>query len=322
VAKLSHTTTGDTFSVKSDPVVLPPISLPEPLLAMAVEPKTKGDEDKLSTAIARIQEDDPSFRIERSTETHETVMYGMGEAHIDTMVERMKRKFGVDVITHPARVPYKETLRGRAQGLGRHVKQSGGHGQYGICTIEVEPLPRGGGFEFVDKIFGGAIPNQFIPSVEKGIVKTMTDGVATGNPMVDIRVTLQDGKYHTVDSSDMAFQIAGALALKDAAGKAGVSLLEPIVKVEVIVPEALTGDVIGDLNSRRGRILGMEGTGAGKQRIGAMVPQAEMTRYAIDLRSMTQGRGAFTMSFDHYEEVPTHLADKIIAAARKEREEH
>jgi elongation factor G len=322
VAKLSHTTTGDTFSVKADPVVLAPIRLPEPLLAIAIEPKTKGDEDKLSTAITRIQEDDPSFRVERSPETHETVMYGMGEAHVDTMVERMKRKFGVDVITHPARVPYKETLKGKAQGLGRHVKQSGGHGQYGVCNIEVEPLPRGGGFEFVDKIFGGAIPNQFIASVEKGIVKTMSEGLATGNRMVDIRVTLHDGKYHTVDSSDMAFQIAGALALKDAAAKAGVSLLEPIVKVEVVVPESLTGDVIGDLNSKRGRILGMETTGAGRQRIAAMVPQVEMTRYAIDLRSMTHGRGAFTMSFDHYEEVPTHLAEKIIAAAKKEREEH
>jgi elongation factor G len=321
VAKLAHATTGDTFSVKADTVTLPAIDLPEPLLAMAIEPKTKGDEDKLSTALARIQEDDPTLRVERSAETHETVMYGMGEAHIDTMVERMKRKFGVDVVTHPARVPYKETFKSKVAAIGRHVKQSGGHGQYAICNIEVEPLPRGSGFEYVDKIFGGSVPSQFIPSVEKGIVKTMTEGVVTGNPMVDIRVTLVDGKFHSVDSSDMAFQIAGALALKDAAAKGGVALLEPIVHVEVLVPDDYTGEVIGDLNSKRGRILGMESSGAGKQRIRALAPQAEMTRYAIDLRSMTHGRGAFTMKFDHYDEVPTHLAEKIIAEAKKAREE-
>jgi elongation factor G len=322
VAKLSHTATGDTFSVKSDPVTLPPIELPEPLLAMAIEPRTKGDEDKLSTAISRVQEDDPTFRVVRSAETHETVMYGMGEAHLETMVERMRRKFGVDVITHPAKVPYKETIKAKIQAQGRHVKQTGGHGQYGVCWIEVEPLPRGSGFEFVDKIVGGVIPNQFIPSVEKGIVRAMAEGVMTPYPMVDIRVKLYDGKYHTVDSSDIAFQIAGAVALKEAAAKAGVSLLEPIVHVEVIVPESQTGDIIGDLNAKRGRILGMESTGAGKQRIKALVPHAEMTRYAIDLRSMTQGRGAFTMSFDHYEEVPSHLADKVIAAARADRDGH
>jgi elongation factor G len=320
VAKLAHTTTGDTFSTKSDPVTLPPIDLPEPLLAIAIEPKTKGDEDKLSTALHRIQEDDPTLRVERSEETHETVLYGMGEAHVDTMVERMKRKFGVDVVTHPAKVPYKETIKAPVKALGRHVKQSGGHGQYAICNIEVEPLPRGQGFEYVDKIFGGSIPNQFIPSVEKGIVKTMTDGVVTKNPMVDIRVTLVDGKFHPVDSSDMAFQIAGALALKDAAAKAGISLLEPIVKVEVLAPEAYTGDIIGDFNSKRGRILGMESSGAGKQRIKALVPQSEMTRYAIELRSMTQGRATFTMSFDHYEEVPAHIAEKVIAEQKREEE--
>jgi len=321
VAKLSHTATGDSFSTKQDPVSLPEIDLPEPLLAMAIEPKTKGDEDKLSTALARIQEDDPTIRVERSPETHETVMFGMGEAHLDSMVERMKRKFGVDVVMHPAKVPYKETMKGKVQAMGRHVKQSGGHGQYAIANIEVEPLPRGSGFEYVDKIFGGAIPNQFIPSVEKGIVKQMTEGVVTPYPMVDVRVTLYDGKFHPVDSSDMAFQLAGILAIKEAAAKAGISLLEPIVQVEVVVPEAYTGDVIGDLNSKRGRILGMETTGSGKQQIRGLVPQSEMTRYAIDLRSMTHGRGAFTMTFDHYEEVPSHLAEKVIAEAKKERVE-
>jgi elongation factor G len=321
VAKLAHTATGDTLSTKQEPLVLREIDLPEPLLAMAIEPKTKGDEDKLSTALARVQEDDPTIRVERSPETHETVMYGMGEAHLDSMVERMKRKFGVDVLMHPAKVPYKETFKGKVQAMGRHVKQSGGHGQYAIANIEVEPLPRGSGFEYVDKIFGGAIPNQYIPSVEKGVVKQMAEGVLTPYPMVDVRVTLYDGKFHPVDSSDMAFQLAGILAIKEAAAKAGIALLEPIVQAEVIVPESYTGDIIGDLNSKRGRILGMETTGSGKQRIRALVPQSEMTRYAIDLRSMTHGRGAFTMTFDHYEEVPPHLAEKVIAEAKKDREE-
>jgi elongation factor G len=245
----------------------------------------------------------------------------MGEAHVDTMIERMKRKFGVDVVTRPAKVPYKETLKGHARAQGRHVKQSGGAGQYGVAWIEAEPLPRGSGFEFVDKIFGGAIPNQFIPSVEKGIVKTMEQGVISGNPMVDIRCTLVDGKFHTVDSSDMAFQIAGSLALKEAADAAGVVLLEPIVELEVVIPETQTGDVMGDLNSKRAKIAGVESAAAGKQRVKAMVPQAEVARYAIDLRSLTGGRGAFTMRFSHYEEVPSHLADKIIAEAQKAKEE-
>jgi elongation factor G len=320
VAKLAHAVTGDTFSVKADPVTLPPVTLPEPLYAVAIEPKTKGDEDKLSTALARVQEDDPTLHVERSNETHETVLYGMGEMHVATMIERMKTKFSVDVVTHPARVPYKETLKGAGKAQGRHVKQSGGHGQYGVAWIEVEPLPRGQGFEFVNKIFGGAIPSQFIPSVEKGIVKQMQDGVLTPYQMVDVRVKLYDGKYHTVDSSDMAFQIAGSLAIREAAQTAGVALLEPIMHVEIVVPDSYTGDIMGDLNSKRGKILGMESQGAGKQRVKAMVPQAEMTRYAIDLRSMTHGRGVFTMQFDRYEEVPAHLAEKIIAEARKDKE--
>ncbi len=321
VAKLAHTATGDALSTKNDPATLEPIEMPEPLLAMAIEPKTKGDEDKLSTALARIHEDDPTIRVERSPETHETVVYGMGEAHVETMVERMKRKFGVDVLTRPAKVPYKETIKSKVQAQGRHVKQTGGHGQYAIASIEVEPLERGAGFEYVDKIVGGVIPNQFIPSVEKGVVKIMADGVITPYPMVDVRVTLYDGKFHPVDSSDIAFQLAGQQALKEAAQKVGVSLLEPIVQVEVVVPESYTGDIIGDLNSKRGRILGMESAGAGKQRIRALAPHSEMTRYAIDLRSMTHGRGVFTMQFDHYEEVPAHLAEKVIAEARKEKEE-
>jgi elongation factor G len=321
VAKLSHTTTGDTLSTKDDPVTLPATEMPEPLLAFAITPKTKGDEDKLSTALSRLREEDPTLRIERSDETHETVMYGMGEAHLDVQIERMKRKFGVEVATAPAKIAYRETIRGPGKGLGRHVKQTGGHGQYAVCNIQIEPLPRGEGFEFVDKIFGGAIPNQFIGSVEKGVVKTMSQGVISGNPMVDIRCTLVDGKFHSVDSSDMAFQLAGALALKDAAQQAGVVLLEPIVEVDVVVPETYTGDIMGDLNSKRAKIQGIESAGAGKQRVKAQVPQAEVARYSIDLRSMTGGRAAFSMRFSHYEEVPSHLADKIIAAVQQEKEE-
>ncbi|MGH2661654.1 MAG: elongation factor G [Actinomycetota bacterium] len=320
VAKLSKTHTGDTLSEKSSPITLPALELPEPLHAVAVEPKTQGDEDKLSTAFARLQEEDPTFRVERQPETRETVMYGMGEAHLEVMAERMHRKFGVEVVSRPARVPYKETLRAPVEAMGRHVKQSGGHGQYGICHIEAEPLERGAGFEFVNKIVGGAIPSQFISSVEKGLVKAMQEGT-TGHQMVDLRVRLVDGKFHTVDSSDMAFQIAGSLALKDAAQKAGVVLLEPVLDVEVVVPDSQMADVIGDLNAKRGRVLGMEPTGTGKSKIKAQVPQAEMTRYSIDLRSITGGRGVFSMTFSHYEEVPSHLADKIVAQAQKEKEE-
>jgi elongation factor G len=321
VAKLSHTHTGDTFSTKDDPVTLPALELPEPLLAIAVEPKTKGDEDKLSTALARTVEEDPTIRVERSSETNETVLYCMGEAHMDVILERMKRKFGVEVSHRPAKIPYKETLKTKAQAQGRYVKQTGGHGQYGVAHIEVEPRPRGEGFEFVDKIVGGVIPNQFIPSVEKGVVKALGEGVGAGYPMVDVRVTLFDGKHHPVDSSDMSFQIAGSMALKEAAQKAGVALLEPIVELEVLVPEEFTGDIMGDLNSKRGKILGMEPTGTGKTRVKAQVPQAEVARYAIDLRSITGGRGTFTMKFSHYEEVPQHLAQKIIDQHQQEKEE-
>jgi elongation factor G len=321
VAKLSHTTTGDVFSAKDDPVTLPAQEMPEPLLAYAIAPKTKGDEDKLSTALSRLREEDPTFRVDRSEETHETVAYGMGETHLEVMMERMKRKYGVEVATAPARIAYREAIKAPGKGTGRHVKQTGGHGQYGIASIEIEPLPRGTGFEFVDKIYGGAIPNQFIGSVEKGVVKAMQEGVLSGNPLVDVRVTLVDGKFHTVDSSDMAFQLAGSLALKEAAQQAGVVLLEPIVELEIVVPEDNTGDIMGDLNSKRAKIQGVDSAGAGRQRVKALVPQAEVARYAIDLRSITGGRGAFTMRFSHYEEVPAHLADRLIAEAQRAKEE-
>ncbi len=321
VAKLQHAHTGDTFATKDAPVHLRPLDLPEPLLAYAIAPTAKGEEDKLATGLARLREEDPTLRVSRSEETHETVMHGMGEAHLEVMIERLKGKFGVDVVTSPAKIAFRETIRTKATATGRHVKQSGGHGQYAVCVIDVEPLPHGEGFVYESKIFGGAIPQQFIPSIEKGIVKTMVDGVVSGNPMVDIKVTLTDGKFHTVDSSDMAFQIAGSMALKEAVDQAGVVLLEPVVDLEVVVPEAYTGDVMGDLNAKRGKIAGMEQIGGGKQRIKAQVPQAEVARYVIDLRSMTGGRGAFSMTFSHYEQLPQHLAQKVIDDYQKSREE-
>jgi elongation factor G len=245
----------------------------------------------------------------------------MGEAHLDVQMHRLKEKFGVDVVHQPAKIAYRETVKGSAKGHGRHVKQSGGHGQYAICDIELSPTGHGEGFVFESKIVGGAIPQQFIPSVEKGIVKTMADGVISGNPMVDLHIALVDGKFHTVDSSDMAFQVAGSLALKEAVEAAGVVLLEPVVSLEVVVPESFTGDIMGDLNGKRGKIQGMDQIGGGKQRIHALVPQSEVARYVIDLRSMTGGRGAFTMTFDHYEEMPQNLASKVIQEYQRSREE-
>ena len=321
VAKLPHTHTGDTFATKDDPVQLPSVELPEPLLAYAISPKTKGEEDRLATGLARLREEDPTFRVARNDETHETVIYGMGEAHLGVQMERLKAKFGVEVEAKPAKIAYRETIRAKAKAQGRHVKQSGGHGQYAVCEIEVEPLPRGEGFVYEDKIFGGAIPQQFIPSIEKGIVKTMSEGVLSGNPMVDIKVTLVDGKFHSVDSSDMAFQIAGSLALKEVVEQAGVALLEPIVQLQVTVPDSFTGDIMGDLNAKRGKIQGMDQLGGGKQVINALVPQGEVARYVIDLRSMTGGRGAFSMTFSHYEEMPQHLAQKVIDEYQHAREE-
>jgi elongation factor G len=321
VAKLPHTHTGDTFATKDDPVQLPPVELPEPLLAYAISPKTKGDEDRLATGLSRLREEDPTFRVARNDETHQTVISGMGEAHLGVQIERLKAKFGVEVETKPAKIAYRETVRSRAKAQGRHVKQSGGHGQYAVCEIEIEPLPRGEGFVYEDKIFGGAIPQQFIPSIEKGIVKTMSEGVLSGNPMVDLKVTLVDGKFHAVDSSDMAFQIAGSIALKEAVEQGGVALLEPVVQLAVTVPESFTGDIMGDLNAKRGKIQGMDQIGGGKQVINAFVPQGEVARYVIDLRSMTGGRGAFSMTFSHYEEMPQHLAQKVIDEYQQAREE-
>jgi len=320
VAKLAHTATGDTIADKSDPVVFPSIDPPEPLLPKAIAPKTKGDEDKLMIGLQKILEEDPALKLERNDETHQTILWGMGDAHLDVVLEKLKRKFSVEVTDVPFKVPYRSTVRAEVEALGRHVKQSGGHGQYAICNVRVSPLPRGEGFQYVDKIFGGSIPNQFIPSVEKGVRAAMTDGVGTGFTMIDVQVELYDGKFHTVDSSDMAFQIAGGLAMKDAIEKGGMQLLEPIWSLEVMVPEAFTGDIMGDLQKRRGIPEGIDTIGGGRQIVKAKVPFAECVHYATDLRSMTGGQGTFSWSFSHYQEVPHELAQKAIDAARAEKE--
>lgn len=321
VAKLAETGTRDTLAAKEAPVRLPPLSFPQPAISMAIEPKSKADEDKMGNALHRLAEEDPTFTVRRDPELKQTVISGMGESHLEIMADRLRRKFGVDVTLAPPRVPYRETIKGKARAEGRHVKQSGGRGQYGVCSVEVEPLPRGTGFEFVDKIFGGAIPNQFIASVEKGVRKTLDDGILAGYPVVDVRVTLYDGKYHDVDSSDIAFQLAGALAFKKACSDAGVTLLEPILDIAVNVPEEQMGDIIGDLNAKRARIMGMEAQGSGRTVVKAKVPQAEVLRYASDLRSITGGRGTFTTAFSHYEPVPAHVADKVAAEARRQKQE-
>ncbi|MDQ7841819.1 MAG: elongation factor G [bacterium] len=321
VAKLAETATGDTLCSKEAPVRLAPVVFPQSAISMAIEPKSKADEDKMGNALHRLAEEDPTFSVRRDPELKQTVISGMGESHLEIMADRLRRKFGVDVVLSPPRVPYRETIRGRGKAQGRHVKQSGGRGQYGVCSVEVEPLPRGSGFEFVDKIFGGAIPNQYIPSVEKGARKALEEGILAGNKVVDVRVTLVDGKYHDVDSSDIAFQLAGALAVKEAATQAGLTLLEPILDLAVRVPETLMGDIIGDLNSKRARISGMESQGDGTTIVRAQVPQGEVLRYASDLRSITGGRGSFTASFSHYDPVPGHVADRLVAEARRQKEE-
>ncbi|MPZ68331.1 MAG: elongation factor G [Actinobacteria bacterium] len=318
IAKLNHTLSGDTLSDKNDPVVLPPIEPPESLLPKAIEPKTKGDEDKLMIGLHKLIEEDPSVKLERSDETHQTILWGMGDAHLDVVLHHLKDKFSVEVEEVPFIVPYRTSLGGKAEAIGRHVKQSGGHGQYGICNIRVEPLPRGSGFVYEDKIFGGSIPNQWIPSVEKGIRAEMEKGLGTGYTMIDIKVELYDGKFHTVDSSDMAFQLAGSAAIKDAAQKAGFSLLEPIWELDVMVPEAFTGDIMGDLQKRRGIPEGIETVGGGRQIVKAKVPFGEVTHYATDLRSMTGGQGTFSWNFSHYQEVPHDLAQKVLERAGKD----
>ncbi|MGI6637712.1 MAG: elongation factor G [Desulfobulbus sp.] len=311
VAKLKETTTGDTLCEGANPVVYPMLEPLPPVIAYAVSAK-KGDEEKLFSSISRLLDEDLTLKLNREQQTHETLLSGVGQVHLEVTSEKIKRKFGVELELHPPKVPYRETLKGRTTVQGKHKKQSGGRGQFGDCTIEMEPLARGEFFEFVDKIVGGVIPQQYRPAVEKGILEAMEKGVIAGYPFVDLKVSLIDGSYHNVDSSEMAFKIAGSLAFKKGVMEAQPVLLEPIVEMEVRVPKDFVGDVMGDLNSRRGRVLGMDST-AKYEVVSAHVPQAEILLYALDLTSMTGGLGTFIVQFSHYEEVPTHIADKIIA---------
>jgi elongation factor G len=316
IGKLSRAETGDTLSSIDEPRVLKPWSMPEPLLPVAIVARSKADEDKLSVALGRLAAEDPSLRVENNPETHQLVLWCMGEAHADVLITRLADRYAVHVETAPFLVSLRETFGGPGKGLGRHVKQSGGHGQYAVCHIEVEPLPEGGGFEFVDKVVGGAVPRQFIPSVEKGVRAQMERGVRAGYPMVDLRVTLTDGKAHSVDSSDMAFQMAGGLALREAAATTTVTMLEPYDVVAVVVPDDHVGSTMSDLSSRRARLLGTDKVGDDRTVINAEVPQTELVRYAVDLRSATHGAGSFTRSFGHYEPMPEDVARNVTPRER------
>ena len=315
IGKLSRAETGDTLSDKSEPLVLRPWTMPEPLLPIAIQAHAKTDEDKLSVGLGRLAAEDPTLRIEQNQETHQIVLWCMGEAHAGVVLDALANRYGVNVDTIELRVPLRETLAGKAKGHGRHIKQSGGHGQYAVCDIEVEPLPEGSGFEFVDKVVGGAVPRNYIPSVEKGVRAQMEKGVQAGYPMVDIRVTLFDGKAHSVDSSDFAFQAAGALALREAAAATKVILLEPIDEITVLVPDDFVGAVMGDLSGRRGRVLGTDTAGHERTVVKAEVPQVELTRYAIDLRSLSHGAASFTRSFARYEPMPESAAARVKSTA-------
>ena len=321
VAKLKDTATGDTLSSRDHPIVLQHIDYPEAAIAFAVEPKARGDEDKLGTAVARIIEEDPSIRFHRDEQTKEFLISGQGQLHVEIVVHKLKKKYNVDVILHPPKVPYRETITRPADAHGRHKKQSGGHGQFADCKITIEPLSRGGDFEFVDEIFGGSIPRQYIPAVEKGIQDARKKGFLAGFPVVDFRVRLKDGQYHDVDSSEMAFKIAGSLAFQQAMEQARPTLLEPIMHVDISAPAEYIGDLMGDLNSRRGRVEGVDAEGD-TQKVKARVPFSEMLMYGSTLRSITQGRGSFHMEYSHYEEVPRSLQEKIIGEAKKAREAH
>jgi elongation factor G len=315
IGKLSRAETGDTLSDKSEPLVLKPWIMPEPLLPVAIQAHAKADEDKLSVGLGRLAAEDPTLRIEQNPETHQVVLWCMGEAHVGVVLDALANRYGVTVDTVELRVPLRETLGGKAKGHGRHVKQSGGHGQYAVCDIEVEPLPEGSGFEFIDKVVGGSVPRNYIPSVEKGVRAQMEKGVHAGYPVVDLRVTLFDGKSHSVDSSDFAFQMAGSLALREAAAAAKVVLLEPIDEISVLVPDDFVGAVMGDLSSRRGRVLGTDTAGHERTVVKAEVPQVELTRYAIDLRSLAHGAASFTRAFARYEPMPESAAAKVATTA-------
>ena len=319
VAKLKHTVSGDTVCAKERPIKLGWIDIRPPAISFAIEPKSKGDEEKISDALHRMMEEDLGLSAGRDPQTHEMLLSGAGQLHVELAVAKLHSRFKVDVILHPPKVPYRETIRRTADGRGRHKKQTGGRGQFADCTIKIEPLPSGGDFEFVDKIFGGAIPQGFRPAVEKGIQEARAKGYLAGFPVVDFRVQLLDGQYHDVDSSEMAFKIAGSMAFKDAMARAAPTMLEPIMAVEIRTSEDFMGDVMGDLSQRRGKPQGMEAEGA-RQIIKAAVPMAEMLDYAPALRSMTQGRSSFTMEFSHYEDVPKQIQQKIIEEAQEQDE--
>jgi elongation factor G len=320
LSKLKDTFTGDTICFEKAPIVFDKIEVPPTIISFAIEPKSRGDEEKIVSSIHRLVEEDPTLSFHRDEQTKEMIISGMGQVHIEVNMEKMKRKFGVEVNLKTPRVPYKETIKGKTNVQGRYKKQSGGRGQFGDCWLDIEPLPRGGGFEFLDKIVGGVIPQQYRPAVEKGIVEAMEEGVVAGYPFVDFRVSLVDGSYHTVDSSEMAFKIAGSMGFKKGVMACQPILLEPIVNIEIEIPDEYMGDVMGDLNSRRGRVLGMDSKGS-NQIVKGQVPLAEILKYAPDLTSMTSGRGTFTYTHSHYEEVPAHLAEKIIAESKKDKEE-
>lgn len=319
MAKLKETFTGDTLCDESARIIYT-CAEPQPsLISFAIEAKNQGDEDKIFISLSKLQEEDPALKLDRRAETKEILLSGLGQIHIETAIEKLKRKFNVEAVLKTPKVPYRETIKRKVRVQGRHKKQTGGHGQFGDCWIQMEPLPRGKGFEFVDAIVGGVIPRTYIPAVEKGIVESSQKGVLAGFPCVDFRVTLDDGSFHAVDSSEMAFKIAGSLAYKKACEEAQPTLLEPIMNVTVTTPEDYMGDIMGDLNSRRGKVLGMDSAGK-NQIIKAHVPMAEFLTYAPDLRSMTGGRGIYTMEFSHYDEVPPHIADKVVEEVNKEKE--
>ncbi len=321
VAKLKETKTGDTLADIGNPVLFDPVKFSDPMISYAIAPKGKGDEEKVSIGLQKMLDEDPALKFHRDTETKEMILSGMGQVHLEVTLQKLKRKFGVDVLMKTPKIPYRETIKTSAKVQGKYKKQSGGRGQYGDCWIEINPLSRDENFEFVNKIVGGVIPRQYIPAIEKGIVEAMHGGIVAGYPMVNLRATVYDGSYHAVDSSEMAFKIAGSMALKKAVQDARPVLLEPIVKTEVITPDEFLGNVIGDLNGKRGKVQGVEPQSGNNQKISALVPMAEMLIYANQLNSITSGRGMYTMEFSHYEEVPPHLAQKIIVERAKAKEE-
>ncbi|MFF4433512.1 elongation factor G-like protein EF-G2 [Streptomyces sp. NPDC001513] len=317
VAKLTRAETGDTLSAKEDPLLMEPWTMPDPLLPLAIEAHSKADEDKLSQGLARLVAEDPTMRLEQNPHTHQVVLWCLGEAHQDVALERLRTRYGVQVDPVPHKVSLRETFGAKAAGRGRHVKQSGGHGQFAICEIEVEPLPPGSGIEFVDKVVGGAVPRQFIPSVEKGVRGQAARGVAAGYPLVDVRITLLDGKAHSVDSSDAAFQTAGALALREAAAEARIDLLEPVAELAVLIPDEYVGPVMSDLAGRRGRVVGTDQAGPGRTRVRAEIPEIEIGRYAVELRSVSHGTGRFARAYARHEPMPPQIAEKVREQAEK-----